>query len=122
MVYIRLLPRGHAKIGVDIWGLRSDQGDEFALPAADAVIDVACYFPAFFPEVGDPKWGELTPAFQSVRRGEYVVTVNSVVRLRAALDYKQPAHSPVYFGENPLGGSIVSDRFTGRILKTSQGY
>src|SRR5476649_324130 len=49
LVYVRLLRGAHAKVGVEFWGQAAVESAEFALPAADAVIDVSCYLPALFP-------------------------------------------------------------------------
>jgi hypothetical protein len=122
LVYIRLLPGSRAKVGVEFWGLRADQSGEFPVPSPDAEIEVTCYLPALFPEVGDPDWGNLSPEIQRARRGEYYITVDGVVRLNARVDYKQPPHSALYLGENPVGGSLVSDRFTGAVLGSSQRF
>jgi hypothetical protein len=122
LVYIRLLRGNRARVGVDIWGLRADQGDVFPLAAADAEIDVACYFPAFYPEIGKSEWANMSPDFQRLRRSQYMIVVDGIVRLKAPLDYEQPAHSAVYIGKNPLGGSLVSEKFTGTVLRVSQGY
>jgi hypothetical protein len=120
LVYIRLLDGNRAKVGVEFWGLRADQSLEFPLPAADAVIEVVCYLPAFFPSEGDSYWAGLTEKLQRIRRGEYIIAVNGVVRLRAPVKYAQPAHPVLYFGENPIGGSLVSDRFSGVVLQAAQ--
>lgn len=120
LVYIRLCSGSQAKVGVEFWGMRSYESEFFPLPAMDAVIDVTCYLPAFFPKEGDPYWGALTPTLQRIRRTQYFITVNNVVRLKGPLKYEQRPHSPIYFGANPLGGSLVSDRFTGTVLESSQ--
>jgi hypothetical protein len=122
IAYIRLLPHGLAKVGVDFWGLRSDESEEFRLPAPDAEIEVDLYFPWLFPNVGDSDWGSLGPGFQRVRHSEYVITVDRVARLRAPVTYDLPKHFSIEYGENPIGGSLVSDRFTGTVLAVSQGY
>jgi hypothetical protein len=122
LVYIRLLAGSRAKVGVEFWGLRADQSEEFPVPSPDAEIEITCYLPALFPEVGDSDWGNLSPEIQRARRGEYFITVNGVVRLNARVDYKQPPHSFIYLGENPVGGSLVSDRFTGFVIGSSQRF
>jgi hypothetical protein len=120
LVYIRLINRGRARIGVEFWGLRADESETFPLPAMDAVLDITCYLPAFFPDQSDPYWGELSAALRRIRRTQYCVLVNGVVRLRKPVEYSQDPHSPIYFGANPLGGSLVSSVFTGAIMGESQ--
>jgi hypothetical protein len=120
LVYIRILANSKARVGVEFWGLRADESDTFDLPSMDAVIDLKCYLPAFFPNEGDDYWRNLPASIQQSRRTQYFVVVENVVRLKGPLKYDIQAHSPIYFGRNPLGGSLVSDRFTGTILQTSQ--
>jgi len=122
LVFIRLLPKSRAKVGVEFWGLELDQGPEFALPAADAEIDLACDLPALYPEEGDRAWGSTPPEVQQLRNHEYVIAVNGVVRLRGVVNYRQAPHSPLYLGINPLGGSFVSNSFTGKVLLNSQKF
>jgi hypothetical protein len=122
LVYIRLLPKRRARVGVEFWGLELDQGPEFALAADDAQIDVACDLPAFYPEEGDPAWGKVAREEQRLRRHQFRITVDGRVRLEGRVDYKLPVHSPIYFGANPLGGSFVSGLLTARILRVSQEF
>ena len=122
LVFIKLLPKSRAKVGVEFWGAELDQGEEFALPAADAEIDLACDLPAFYPAEGDAAWGRTPAEVQKLRRNEFVITVDGVVRLRGSIAYPLAPHSPLYLGANPLGGSFVSNRFTGGILANSQTF
>ena len=120
LVYIRLLKHARAKVGVEFWGLGAYESETFDLPAADATIDVSCYLPVFFPEVGDSYWGSLSEPFQRLRRSTYLIAVNGVERLKGPVRYDQAAHAPFYIGSNPIGGSLVSDRFTGAVLSVAQ--
>jgi hypothetical protein len=120
LVYIRILANSRARVGVEFWGLRADESDTFDLPSMDAVLEVKCYLPAFFPDEGDDYWRHLPESIQRSRRTRYFIVVDNVVRLKGPLKYDIRPHSPVYFGRNPLGGSLVSDKFTGTILQTSQ--
>ncbi len=120
LVYIRLMSGNRARVGVEFWGLRADEGDPFPLSAQDAVLAVTCYLPALFPEEGDPYWGNLAPALQRLRRTQYFIAVDGVVRLKGTLAYPQPLHSPIYLGVNPIGGSVVSNRFTGAVVSSQQ--
>jgi hypothetical protein len=120
LVYIRLLSGSQAKVGVEFWGMRAYESETFPLPAMDGVIDIKCYLPALFPKEGDPYWGTLAPTLQRIRRTQYFITVDNVVRLKGPLTYEQRPHMPIYFGANPLGGSLVSDRFSGTVLESSQ--
>jgi hypothetical protein len=40
--------------------------------------------------------------------------------LKGAVTYDQPRRAPIYVGYNPIGGSIVSDKFTGVVLSVVQ--
>jgi hypothetical protein len=120
LVYIRLINGSRARVGVEFWGMRADESETFPLPAMDAVIDVTCYLPAFFPDADDPYWGELSDDLRRIRKTQYCIVVNRAIRLRNPVVYSQSPHSPIYFGANPLGGSIVSSVFTGTILGESQ--
>jgi hypothetical protein len=120
LVYIRLINHSRARLGIEFWGIRADESETFPLPAMDAVIDITCYLPAFFPDENNLYWGTLSKGLRKIRRTQYYITVNGIVRLKGPVDYIQSPHSPIYLGSNPLGGSLVSSRFTGAILKNSQ--
>jgi hypothetical protein len=122
LIFIRLLPGGQARVGVEFWGLELYQSAVFPLPAPDAVIDVSCAVPALFPRAGDPAWAGLTPLAQEHRLGEYIIAVNGTTRLRGVVHYNEPAGSPVYYGANPMGGSFVSAFFTGSILHVTRAF
>jgi hypothetical protein len=119
LVYIRVLRKDQAKMGIEFWGKRAVEGEPFALPAEDR-IDVTCSVPAFFPAVGSRRWKGAPESLQKRRHSTYVITVNGTVRLTGEIDYDEPEHSPLYFGLNGVGGSWVSAKFTGGVLKASQ--
>jgi hypothetical protein len=122
LVFIRLLPNHRAKVGVEFWNLELDQGPEFELRAADAEIELTCDLPAFYPLPGDRAWGR-TPAVEQQRRHhEFRISVDGVVRLKGSVNYANAPHPLIYFGVNPLGGSFVSNRFTGTILQITQSF
>lgn len=120
IVYIRLINRARAKVGVQFWGVPPIEGDIFNLSAMDAEIEVTFFLPALFAPIGDPAWGGMPPSLQDIRKRRFYILVNNVVRAKGAIDYPQPAHAPVYVGENPVGGSYVTDRFSGSVLATTQ--
>jgi hypothetical protein len=120
LVYIRLLQGDRAKIGLEFWGKGAFESAEFPVPALGATLSVACYLPSFFPREGDSDWGNLSPAFQKMRRSEYLVAVDGVARLRGPIEYPFHAHPSFYAGLNPFGGSLVSDRLTGFLVSVSQ--
>lgn len=120
LVYIRVLDGNKAVVGVDFWGVGSFDGDIFALPTKGTPIEVTCFLPALFPNEGDPYWGSLPPSAQKQRRSEYLVKVDGIDRLNGRIEYDQPLHPPVYVGENPVGSSMASEHFTGKVLETSR--
>jgi hypothetical protein len=119
LVYIRVLRKDRALMGIEFWGKKAVEGAPFALPP-DGRISVVCSLPAYFPAEGDRHWRGASAARQKQRCTEYEVAVDDVVRLSGPIDYPQPSHSPLYFGVNAVGGSWVSSRFTGAVLKVSQ--
>ncbi|HTL67624.1 MAG TPA: hypothetical protein VL200_08180 [Lacunisphaera sp.] len=120
LIFIRLVSPTRARVGVEFWGRELSQGDEFPLAAPDAVLELKCYVPAFFPEPGARAWKRTDPATQKKRTSSYEIWVNGQLRLAGATDYRQPPHSGFYLGVNPLGGSFVSARFSGTILDFAQ--
>jgi hypothetical protein len=121
LVYIRVLRKDQAKMGIEFWGKKAVEGEPFAIPA-DNRIDLTCSLPAFFPPVGSRSWRSAPESLQRQRHTDYVVTVNGTVRLSGQIDYEQPPHSPLYFGVNRVGGSWVSSQFTGAVLKATQSF
>lgn len=120
LVYIRLLPDNRARIGVEFWNVGLYQGPEFELSSADAEIEITCYLPMLFPKVDDPEWAFMPKELRQIRRSQYLVTVDRVVRLQGEVNYSNDPHPPLYLGLNPLGGSFVTDRFTGVVLRSEQ--
>ena len=56
---------------------------------------------------------------ESRQRLRIVVNGREVLRVKQpTLKFTEPP--PVYFGENPLGGSLVGVRFSGTILSTGR--
>jgi len=121
LVYIRVLRKDRAQMGIEFWGLKAIEGEDFAIPANNE-IDLTCSLPAYFPKEGSRRWGGAPASLQRQRRTEYEITVDGVVRLKGPINYEQPEHSRLYFGVNAVGGSWVSSRFTGMVLKVSQSF
>lgn len=116
LVFIRLLKGSRAKVGIEFWGRELSEGDDFPLPAADAEIEVTCYLPALFPNRGNAIWGATPQDRKDRLSGEYRILVDGIERLKGSTSYQEPEDSPLYIGANPIGGSFVSDRFTGSFL------
>ncbi len=122
LVYIKLFYHAKAKVGIEFWGFRAFESPEFDLPAQDAQIELACSIPALYPAAGDPEWQAMSAAAETHLLRNYIIAVDGVVRLSGQVDYGQDPHMPVYLGVNPLGGSFVSNEFTGKILSASQKH
>jgi hypothetical protein len=120
LVYIRILDGDKAVMGVDFWGVGAYDGEAFPLPEKGTPIEVTCFLPALFPKEGDPYWESLSSSVQKQRRSEYLVKVDGIDRLKGWIEYDQPLHPPVYIGENPVGSSLASRHFTGKVLEISQ--
>jgi hypothetical protein len=120
LVYIKLLPGARAVVGIEFWGFEARHSEEFSVGAPDAEIRVDCLFPALFPGPSDPYWDGFSPELAALRRSTYYLAVNGRVRLTGRVDYPQRPHPGLYFGENPLGGSLVSSRFTGVVVSARQ--
>ena len=116
-VYLRLLPGSRAKVGIEFWGLSAAESREFAVSSPDALITVQASFPALYPAAGSPGWGLVSGPEQRRLLSGYLVAVDGEVRLRGPVAYEEPPRSPVYVGRNPLGGSYVSDYFTGTVVE-----
>lgn len=121
-VYIRLLSGARARVGIEFWGYGATESEPFKIPSQDAQITVVASFPALFPKTGSPDWGMRSEFEQQHLQSMYVIAVDGVVRVKGPVKYDEPSRSPIYLGRNPLGGSLVSDVFTGKILAAWHQY
>jgi hypothetical protein len=121
-VYIRLLSSARARVGIEFWGLTAYESPPFRIPSQDAQITVEASFPALFPKMGSADWGSVSNFEQKHILSEFIVSVDGVVRVRGPVNYDEPPRLPVYLGRNPLGGSLVSDFFTGKVLEAWHEY
>lgn len=119
LIYIRFVRNAHARVGVEFWGLAQYESQDFALPSAQGQIDVTCSVPALFPKEGDAFWERTPPDERKRLLHQYSIEVDGVVQLQGSVDYDEPTRVPIYFGRNPVGGSVVSALFTGRIVRAS---
>lgn len=114
--FIRLLPHGRAKVGVEFWGRASFEGPEFDLPAQDGEVTISVAVPTLYPLPDDEAWRDVSETEQKHLLSEFLISVDHMPRLIGPISYHQTIHEPVYVGYNPLGGSLVSDRLTATIL------
>lgn len=117
--YVRVLPGGRAKFGAEFWGLGAYESDEVAAPGEQPT-DVVFSFPALFPPVGDPHWGGVPPAVQAARRSQLKIEVNGRVVLQREMGAVALPSTPIAIGKNPAGGSLVYDKFSGRVMQAGR--
>ena len=121
-VYVRVLPHRLVMVGVDFWGRGKVESEPFQVPSQTASLVVTVSSPAFFPPEGSREWGLYTTPLEARWLRSTMVSVNGVRRLTCDWSYPMPAHSPVFYGRNPIGGSSVSDYFTGAVDSISQRF
>lgn len=112
--YVRVLPGGKAKLGVELWGVGAFESPELAV-AGEVETEIIFHFPALYPPVGDARWGDVPRAIQEARRSRLTILVNDRVVLDQEVRDNGTPSSPMVFGQNPVGGSLVGGKFTGRM-------
>ena len=122
LVYIRMLGGHQAKVGIEFWGNSAAESPPFEVPPSGAQVTVEASFPALFPARGSRDWGAVSDAEQRHLLSQYVVAVDRVARVSGPVSYEQPPNSPIYLGKNPLGGSIVSGVYTGKVVAAWHEY
>jgi hypothetical protein len=121
-VFIRLLPDARARVGIEFWGVNSLESATFKLTSQSAQINLTVSIPALFPKLGAPEWKSVSEPEQRRLLSEFIVAMDGVVQLKGPTSYNEPPDSPVYIGKNPIGGSFVSDRFSGTVLAHWREY
>jgi len=117
MGFVRVLPGGRIKVGVEIWGVGAYESDPVPAPSTRDT-EIVFAFPALFPPVGDPRWGTVPAAEQEALRSQITLSVNGRVVLQRRVEAPPPKMAPVHFAENPVGGSYVTSAFTGQMQVT----
>ncbi|HEX7632075.1 MAG TPA: DUF2079 domain-containing protein [Lacunisphaera sp.] len=117
--YVRVLPGGKARFGVEIWGQKALESEEVAMPD-EVATEVVFHVPALYPSVNDPRWGPVPRAAQEARRSRVVILINGRTVLDQAVKDNGTPSSPVAFGQNPVGGSWVGGQFSGRLLQVTR--
>ena len=114
--FVRTLPDGTCKFGMEIWSVGAWESAPVRLPGrSKATIIFECG--TLLPPVGDSAWGDVPVARQQEASHRLCIMVNGreVLRVKQQTpEFTEPP--PVYFGENPLGGSVVGAHFSGEIL------
>lgn len=114
--FIRVQPGATATLGVDLWGYRLLESQPFALSKLNEEMDVVLSLPMLLPPDTDPIWVGLTERARQFWKNHIIIQQNGKCVIFSDSKYDMPVNSPIYYGLNPLGGSFVSNRYTGKIL------
>jgi hypothetical protein len=113
--YLRVRQDGTSVFGIEIWGMGAFESAPMSLARGEPV-DVTYSFGTLYPGPGLPGWNQVPPEGQRrLLRGVRVV-VNGGVAVDVQRDTPEIPNPPVYYGINPVGGSLVGLSFSGRIL------
>jgi hypothetical protein len=121
-IYIRIVGKTRALIGMDIWGHPPAEGPEFSVPSPQSQLKVICFLPVFFPDEKDSRWGTRDVETRRQLRESVKVEIDGVERLSVPMNYPLAERPPIYIGANPIGGGLVSDFFTGTVAQSSQSF
>jgi len=113
--YLRIRPDGMSVFGVEIWGIGAYESKPVTVARGEPVT-VEYSFGTLYPSLGMPDWGQVPPERQRQLLHGVRVLVNGGVALDIQNDAPAMQRTPVYYGSNPLGGSIVGPSFSGKIL------
>jgi hypothetical protein len=114
------MPDGTSIFGVEVWGTGAFESKPMFL-AREGAADVEYSFGTLFPPEGSPGWGRTPPDTQRRLLHDISVLVNGKAALELQRDTPEMRDPQVYFGANPVGGSVVAGSFSGRILGTRRG-
>lgn len=119
LVYLRVLPKGQARLGVEVWGYGAYESEPFA---ADSTKPLALEIslPVMFPPTGDPRWRGAGADFQQDLRSTFRLKANGVVVLVHPATGPVPRATRVHYARNPVGGSLVLGEFSGALLQAER--
>jgi hypothetical protein len=118
--YVRVYADGSAVFGIEIWGVGAFESKPVRA-VAGKTLDVEFSFGSFFPEVGGAGWGAVPLERQRVLKHSLRILVGGAAVVDVAADTPDLRGLPVYFGLNPIGGSVVGLRFTGQLVMGMRG-
>jgi len=113
--YMRIFPDGRACFGMEIWGIGAFEGNPMTLDLGSP-LEVEYSFGSLYPEVGLPGWNDLPVERQMTLKHTLRVLVNGQVAFELEKDTPDLGAPPIYFGRNPVGGSLVNSGFSGHVL------
>lgn len=114
--YIRPLPGGKIRLGVEFWGFGVVESE--ILPVTgNGPVEVTLGFPALYPPVGDARWRAVPRTVQQDSRSTVVATLNGREVLRKKVTSPPPVPFYTTIGRNEFGGTWVTSAFTGQIAE-----
>lgn len=119
LVYLRVLPQGQARLGVEVWGYGAYESEPFA---ADSTKPLALEIslPVMFPPTGDPRWRGAGADLQQDLRSTFRLKANGAVVLVHPATGPVPRATRVHYARNPVGGSLVLGEFSGSVLQVER--
>lgn len=116
LCYILPLENNTARFGVEIWGRGNWQSEPVALKPTIAN-EVVCSFGSLYPTVGSEKWNGIAAPDQRLLKRRVQVKVNGAVVLEftAATPEWVGEPPPLAVGNNPVGGSLVLQKYLGDV-------
>lgn len=118
--FVRIYGDGSAVFGIEIWGVGTFESRPLH-PGAGKTLDVDYSFGSIYPDVGGADWGSVPVERQRELKRSLRIQVDGVAVVDIQKDTPNLEKLPVYFGLNPIGGSVVSDRFTGQLVLGLRG-
>ena len=113
--FMRIFPDGKASFGVEVWGIGAYESKPAALDLGSP-LDVEFSYGSLYPRIGQSGWGDVPPEGQEKLRHTIRVVVNGVTVLDVEKDTPDFGSLPLYYGSNPVGGSLVNAGFSGHVL------
>jgi hypothetical protein len=113
--FMRLFADGRSTFGIEIWGSAELEGKPLYLEDGK-VLEIEYSFGSLYPGIGLPEWGDIPIKDQQRLKSTVKITVNGQVALEIQRDTPEIPNPPIYYGRNPIGGSVVNAGFSGQML------
>ncbi|HVT73220.1 MAG TPA: DUF2079 domain-containing protein [Lacunisphaera sp.] len=117
--YVRLLPDGKIKVGADFWSIGAFESEPVEVDRTKPV-EITYSFPVFYPAPGDARWGGVAAGEQQRLRSRLQIRINGALAEDRAVAAPVPREPLLAIGRNPVGGSVVTERFSGRVLRVTR--
>lgn len=119
LFYVRVLPGDRIKLGIEVWGIGAWESEELKADSTQPV-EILLSGPALFPAPGAAAWKGVAAETMATTLGRLRAWVDGALVLDQPAPTQEPRREPVAYGRNPVGGSLVSDVFTGKLLQVSR--